>query len=475
MVAPVSLLRFGLCALCLAAPFSRGSASGAADRTVTSPVGTIHLLRPDGSPKGLVVYLTGRHGWDKRAAATAWSIAELDYLVAGVRLHEPAPGYRPKNAACWDVAQDVGRVIDAVRREDAPLAPTAPVLLGDREGASIAYAALAEAPPNTFHAALGLSFCPAWDPPRPPCSIGGFSGDLLLGGALQPAARVPNAWFVFPPEQGADCPVGDIKHFVERVDNALWVSIRNGTPGARPVREMRLTQILQWLDPRIPYQIRANAEHGEIRGVPLTEVRSTAPDTGTLAIMLSGDGGWAVLDRGIAAAFASRGISTVGWDSLTYYWRARTPGEASADLARVIRHYLKTWGAQRVLLVGYSFGAEVLPFLVAGLPPDLHRRVALVALWAPGQTAVFELRLTDWLRARRDREAVPLLPAVESIGWVKRLCIYGAKEADSGCPGMTGAGVRVRRVPGGHHFDEDYSGLAGLIISNLGDAQQKMP
>jgi type IV secretory pathway VirJ component len=42
----------------------------------------------------------------------------------------------------------------------------------------------------------------------------------------------------------------------------------------------------------------------------------------------------------------------------------------------VIRQYLAAWNKSRVLLVGYSFGADTLPFIVNRLPADLRPAVA---------------------------------------------------------------------------------------------------
>jgi len=50
------------------------------------------------------------------------------------------------------------------------------------------------------------------------------------------------------------------------------------------------------------------------------------------AIILSGDGGWVSIDRDLSTAFAQRGIPVVGWDSLKYFWTARTPMKAAAIL-----------------------------------------------------------------------------------------------------------------------------------------------
>src|SRR5262249_59457388 len=91
------------------------------------------------------------------------------------------------------------------------------------------------------------------------------------------------------------------------------------------------------------------------------------------------------------------GVPTVGLNSLRYFWTPRTPEGAAGDLARVITHYSAAWHRDRVILIGYSFGADVLPFLVNKLDPSVRARVAHVVLLGLGTTAEFEFHLTDWL------------------------------------------------------------------------------
>ena len=61
------------------------------------------------------------------------------------------------------------------------------------------------------------------------------------------------------------------------------------------------------------------------------------------AVFLSGDGGWAGIDKNVAAALAARGISVAGVDSLRYFWTARTPQGLAADLDRILRYYAFHW------------------------------------------------------------------------------------------------------------------------------------
>lgn len=53
--------------------------------------------------------------------------------------------------------------------------------------------------------------------------------------------------------------------------------------------------------------------------LPLVNVAARQPGN-TLAILLTGDGGWADLDRTLSSALAAHGITVIGWDSLRYYW-----------------------------------------------------------------------------------------------------------------------------------------------------------
>ena len=140
-------------------------------------------------------------------------------------------------------------------------------------------------------------------------------------------------------------------------------------------------------------------------GLLLVELPSNSGSR-ALAVVISGDGGWAKFDRQIGETFAARGIPAVGLNSLQYFWNARTPEQAAADLARIVRHYFLSWNTSELWLVGYSRGADVLPFMVSRLPADLKARVRIVALLGVGKDG--RIRVSpyrpDW-RVERHRRA----------------------------------------------------------------------
>jgi type IV secretory pathway VirJ component len=208
----------------------------------------------------------------------------------------------------------------------------------------------------------------------------------------------------------------------------------------------------------------ARAAATDISDLPLVEVRAQR-GSDLLAVFFSGDGGWAGLDRGVSARLAAAGVPVVGVNSLRYFWSERSPEKAAEDLARVLHHYLADGRAEtRVLLIGYSTGADVLPFLVNRLPQDLRRRIASMSLIAPGHEAVFKIYPLEWIRKKEPRGA-PLLPEIERLSHLPLLCMYGQGDDSALCPALPPQYATVTPIGKGHHLGGEYEAIAERILS----------
>lgn len=203
----------------------------------------------------------------------------------------------------------------------------------------------------------------------------------------------------------------------------------------------------------------------DLRDLPLIELPARGAPRDVFAIMLSGDGGWAGLDQEVAAELNARGVAVVGWDSLRYFWSARSPDGAAHDLGRVIQHYARAWDKPRVLLVGYSQGADVLPFMVNRLPVSARSLVAGTALIGLSADAFFEFSVSHWISTPAG--GLPVAPEISPGRLGRVTCIYGAEEQDSLCRSIKSAGLRGVELPGGHHFDGDYARVASAVLAGL--------
>jgi type IV secretory pathway VirJ component len=196
--------------------------------------------------------------------------------------------------------------------------------------------------------------------------------------------------------------------------------------------------------------------------VPPTD--ATAEDR-LFVVLFSGDGGWSTLTRELTAALNAAGYSVVGWNTLKYFWHAKTPEQAAADLDRVIRFYADRLNADRVILTGYSMGADVLPAMANRLSASALADVHSVVLLAPGRATAFEFHFSGWLN-RVPQGAQPIKPdVVRLLEHTRVVCVYGEDEANTSlCTELGDTKASRIELPGAHHFDGNYAQLAELIL-----------
>ncbi len=464
-------------ALALAALLLAPGAHATIEEAVTlDPFGKVVLYRELPRPARVILVLSDAHGWQRGAIEVARALADQDALVVGIDL----PRYLATQAARGGddlyPSADLEVLSQFVQRKARLPSYVPPVVVGFGGGAAMAYAVAVQARPATFAGAVSLGFCPTLVTPRPLGRDNGLAwsrGDAPDTYRLEPATASATPWVAFQGRAGHGCDASTVRRFVAAVPGATLVDVATDEPVLVDpeawLPAMRRTLAGLGGGPPSP----RNAA-GAVGDLPLVEVPARGTPTATLAVVLSGDGGWASLDREVGDALAAAGVGVVGWNSLSYYWTARTPDGAAADLARVLRHYRDAWRPTRVILIGYSRGADVLPFLASRLPPDLRALVALVALLGPGRTTDFEFHVTDWIGGD-DPDARPVRPEVEKLGGLRVLCVQGDAENDSLCPDLDARRAARMVLPGGHHFGGDYGVIAARILAESGLAAAAQP
>ena len=200
----------------------------------------------------------------------------------------------------------------------------------------------------------------------------------------------------------------------------------------------------------------------------LVELPVAQASPAPMVVFLSGDGGWAALDKGLGAQLQAHGMPVVGWSSLSYYWKKKTPEQATADLVRILSDYQSRWGRQRWLLVGFSFGAEIVPFVINRLPQAYRNSLVGAVMLSPSTASDFEIHVSDMV-VHDKAGSYPTLPEVKAIKSLPLLCVQGADD-DSPvklCPHLQQPNVTTVTLPGSHHFDDDYGVLYRSIADRL--------
>jgi len=406
-----------------------------------------------------VLLLSGDEGWNGRADALAARLAEQGAMVVGIDLPKFKTVLEADGGDCVFPDGDLENLSHFVQAYFHNSTYIAPLLVGVASGGSMAYAVLAQAPRDTFAGALSLGFCPHLKMEKPLCKGSGLEMTHAGRGSgqdLRPLKSLGNPWVTLQGSQDSACPAAASRDFVSRVHGAAIATLPQVSDQAISAAFAKLAAA---------NANRSIAPPAELGDLPVVEVpaKPDAAPSDAFAIMMSGDGGWAGIDQDIAAALTAKGIAVVGLDSLRYYWTARTPQGVAADTDRLIRYYLAHFGKKRVLLIGYSQGADVLPFAVNRLPAATKAVVSLMAILGMSEHAIFEFHVSSWIAD--DTSGPETLPEVNRISGMPVLCIYGEDEHDSLCPKLDPKKIRIVKVKGGHHFDGNYAALANEILS----------
>lgn len=206
------------------------------------------------------------------------------------------------------------------------------------------------------------------------------------------------------------------------------------------------------------------AARSDITGIPVVTLDAKIPSD-RFAVMITGDGGWRRIDQKITEGLRAAGIPIVGFIASDYYRTRRTPEESACALERVIRYYKLQWRKSKVLLIGYSRGADVLPFMASRLPRDLREDTQLIALLGLAPMIDFKYSPPWSLAAYNHKETkYPVKPEVEKLRGQNVLCVYGTKEKDSLCQALDPHAFTIAEEPGGHHFAGKYRDIADIIL-----------
>ena len=418
------------------------------------------VYAPRGAATSFVLLLSGEDGWNNAAETLALQLSQQGAMVAGIDYPKFKSVLEADGADCVFPDGDLENLSHFVQAYFHNSTYLAPLLVGVGSGGDMAYAALAQARKDTFAAAMSLGFCPHMKLDKPICKGSGLElthGEHGTGLELKPIKSLPNPWVTLRPLNDASCPLAASRDFIAQVHGAAIAVIPEvNTPS---VVAAFSTLVAARLNRGLAPPPAALVDLPVVEVPALTNV---APSD-SFAIIMSGDGGWAGLDQDIAAALSAQGIPVVGLDSLRYYWTKRTPEGLAADTDRLIRYYLTHFNKKKALLIGYSQGADVLPFAVNRLPPETRNQVALAAILGMSEHALFEFHVTNWISD--DNSGPATLPEVNRIAGIPVLCIYGEDEHDSLCPKLDPDKFHVVKLKGGHHFDGDYTRLAKEILS----------
>jgi type IV secretory pathway VirJ component len=445
-----------ICALSLAVPAARA----ASETTQSFESGLIpapHIFLPQGDVKGAVMLISDAAGWGDREKTEADRLVGQGSVVIGIDFPSYMDALRQydvsQNDGCIYLVSDIESLSQQVQRAAGNSAYHLPIIAGIGEGGALALAIAAQTPDATIGQTLAVDPLAGIPLTKELCTPAKKQtvGDRMIYGLSDISLPDP-VIAAFTPAAGAQG-----RAHVEELKKAhSGIDIRMSEDDAQTT----LSDILDEL-------IAASANADNPLGLPLT-ILDAKPAFDTMAVIFSGDGGWRDIDKEVGASLQKQGIPVVGIDSLHYFWSERKPQETADDLGRIIELYRKQWQVKHVLLVGYSFGADVVPAAFSRLKPAPKGAVAQMSLLSLSHAVDYQISVMGWLGQKTEGAGGDPVDDLKKVDPKIVQCIYGKEDDDEvACPDLKGTGVDVIALPGDHHFDENYELLSKTIIDGL--------
>jgi len=199
---------------------------------------------------------------------------------------------------------------------------------------------------------------------------------------------------------------------------------------------------------------------------PAIGVQASGPPP-IAVVNFSGDMGLRfLLGASTSRGLTEHGIPVVGITTPSLFAQHRTRQELDAIIADGVRTALARTGAKRVMVMGQSYGADIVRTGLANLPADLRPRVAAIVLILPGDTVFYRADPSSLLYDHGTPDSMGATTG-NQLTWAPLTCIYGVEETDSLCPLLTTANARKVGMPGGHNIRHDADGLLRHVLATI--------
>jgi type IV secretory pathway VirJ component len=177
---------------------------------------------------------------------------------------------------------------------------------------------------------------------------------------------------------------------------------------------------------------------------------------------ISGDGGWNKFSTVFIQSLNFKGYEIVGLNAREYFWHKKDAKQTAKDMSSIITNHMKAVKDKSFILIGYSFGADVMPFVVNYSQPGVMDQLKHIILMSPSAKTDFEVHISELLGVGSNGgDSVP-----DEINKITQpvLFVFGEKEDGFPIKSIRIKNYKTEKLPGGHHYDGDPAAVCDLIL-----------
>ncbi|MDQ6763132.1 MAG: virulence factor [Bacteroidota bacterium] len=201
------------------------------------------------------------------------------------------------------------------------------------------------------------------------------------------------------------------------------------------------------------------------QNLPVKEWAAATHDK-PMIFYISGDGGFNKFSTALCQSLNKKGYDVYALNARSYFDDKKTPEQTTND----IKNYLGKKAAGRrntkVILIGYSFGADVLPFILNRLPKNIMDNVAMSFIMAPSGSTDFEIHWSDIFGGNIKRD-MDVVTEINKLNNENIVIINGSDEHELALNKISLKKYTHEVLPGGHHFDGDTDEITNVILGHI--------
>ncbi|MBK1896254.1 alpha/beta fold hydrolase [Chryseobacterium paridis] len=183
---------------------------------------------------------------------------------------------------------------------------------------------------------------------------------------------------------------------------------------------------------------------------------------------ISGDAGFNTFTKGFGTNLHALGYDVFALDTKAYFWDKKTPEQTSLAIENYINQQLQGRKNQQVVLLGFSFGADVTPFVYNRFTDDLKSKIQKVFIMGPSKSNDFQIHLDEYFGVE-PKGSLQVIPEINKMGTIPLMVVLSDFEF-AHFPYheiKLGNNYKMKHIPGNHHYGNNTKMLANFINQNL--------
>jgi type IV secretory pathway VirJ component len=180
-----------------------------------------------------------------------------------------------------------------------------------------------------------------------------------------------------------------------------------------------------------------------------------------LIFLISGDAGFSTFTQKLSAQIYNKGYDIYTLNTKKYFWQKKTAEQSAKDFTDFLESVLKNRKNKQLIIIGYSFGADALPFIVNKMPENIKKQITKNILIDPSSTGSLEINLENYINEDTEGEELTI-PEVNKMTLPINIIL-----SDFGYENYPYKEVKINKniyhLPGNHRFKGDYEKIAQTI------------